>query len=83
MTPSEADRAHRAIHDYRTALDDAERAANALASAGRRASEAAGRLQRFVSSPIPAVEWRGAPPVAEWMVGRDALVADTKAAMKS
>lgn len=83
MAPADTDRAHRAIHDYRTALDDAERAAKALASAARRAGEAAERLQPLVSSPLPAVEWRGAPPIAEWIAGRDALIADIKAALKA
>ena len=80
---SPAARAHNAFHDYRIALDAARRNAQSLAEAARRAGEAARRLQPYVPFPVPAIEWRGAPPIAEWLEGLEALAPAFKEGLRA
>ena len=82
-SPDQATAAHKAIHTYRAALDDAKRHADALATAARNAGQAAAALRGFVTSPLPAIEWDGAPPVAEWIAALDTIIPEVKAALQA
>lgn len=81
FTPSETRAAHTAIGDYRNAVANAALAAKSLADAASAARTAARILQPYVESPIPAIGWEGAPPVAEWEAGLPTLIAETKAGL--
>ena len=77
--PATVTNAHAAINVYRAALDNAKHHGDALATAAINAGQAAKALAPFVQSPLPAITWTGAPPVADWIADLDALIAEFKA----
>ncbi len=79
--PATVTNAHAAIGAYRSALDNAKHHADALATAAHNAGQAARALSPFVTSPLPAITWDGAPPVAEWQAALDGLIAEFKASI--
>lgn len=82
VTPSQSAAAHQAVGRYRSAVHDAKRHADALAIAGCNAADAGRVLQPFVTSPVPTIGWDGAPPVADWLAGIDALIEQTKLGLR-
>jgi hypothetical protein len=75
--------AHTGIHEYRTGLEDAARAAELLAKAMQRTQAAAAKLTPFLNSPLPAVDWLGAPPVADWQATVGQVVAEVKSSLQA
>lgn len=76
-TAAQREQMHTAIQAARHALNDAQRAAQALTDATGRAAEAIGTLRPY-ASPLPAIEW-AAPPVATWAAELDAMIPAIKA----
>jgi hypothetical protein len=74
-------RVHAAVGAYRNAVAEARNHADAFATAGRNVAEAAKALQPFVTSPVPAVDWSGAPPVAKWTDDLASVINEAKAGL--